>query len=143
MLRLKFFKADTKTFFRDQICRDRYRYSQKNVKSLVTKKSRYEMSHPAKKVVLCNPSDFDSPRTPFQSKQHLKSASYHVQNKNLGSNDWFSPSSFFNDPQLSYLGCYHQKEFLFYPARTTHELIAGSVRAFLIVTRSAVAGGST
>ena len=43
-LRLKFFETDTETFFQDQICQDRYRYSQKIEKSLDTEKSRDEMS---------------------------------------------------------------------------------------------------
>ena len=53
-------------------------------------------------------------------------------------------SSVYIQTLILLLVCYHKREFLCYPARMTHELIAGSVTAaFLIVTRSAVAGGIT
>ena len=51
-LRLKFFDTDTETFFRDQICRYRYRHSQKMKKSLNTEKSREEMSHSGLQALL-------------------------------------------------------------------------------------------
>ena len=53
-------------------------------------------------------------------------------------------SSVYIQTLILLLVCYHQREFLCYPARMTHELIAASVTAaFLIATRSAVAGGIT